>query len=113
MKIVPNQRRTDTTVAEERPVWTEQWAGQGFCRDTDPDALFVKGAAQQIAKQVCVGCPVIAECLADALDNRMEYGVWGGLTERERRALLKRRPDIESWRAVFQDARMREQRRAS
>ena len=37
------------------------------------------------------------ECLAEALDNRTEFGVWGGMTERERRALLKRRPDITSW----------------
>ncbi len=67
----------------------------------DPDALFVRGAAQQVAKQVCMTCPVIAECLADALDNRTEFGVWGGKTERERRALLKRRPDVVSWRALF------------
>ena len=51
------------------------------------------------------GCPVIAECLADALDNRTEFGVWGGMTERERRALLKRRPDIRSWRTLFESAR--------
>jgi WhiB family redox-sensing transcriptional regulator len=41
------------------------------------------------------------ECLADALDNRTEFGVWGGMTERERRALLRRHPDVVSWRALF------------
>ena len=34
----------------------------------------------------------------DALDNRMDFGVWGGMTERERRALLRRRPEVRSWR---------------
>jgi WhiB family transcriptional regulator, redox-sensing transcriptional regulator len=41
---------------------------------------------------------VIAECLADSLDNHTEFGVWGGMTERQRRALLKRRPGVLSWR---------------
>ena len=62
-----------------------------------PDALFVEGAAQREARTVCTGCPVRLECLADALDNRMDFGVWGGMTERERRALLRRRPDVRSW----------------
>ncbi len=104
---------TQTPMVVGATTWTEDWAQYGQCRDANPDALFVQGAAQQEAKQLCVGCPVIAECLADAMDNQMEFGVWGGLTERERRALLKRRPDIRSWRAVFTDARVREQSRAS
>jgi WhiB family redox-sensing transcriptional regulator len=53
---------------------------------------------------VCRSCPVRTECLADALDNRVEYGVWGGMTERERRALLRRRPDVTSWARLFSDA---------
>ena len=84
---------------------TQDWASRAACRSTDPDALFVQGAAQQTAKVVCQKCPVIAECLADALDNRTEFGVWGGMTERERRALLKRRPDITSWASLFAQAR--------
>jgi len=56
---------------------------------------------------------VIAECLADALDNHTEFGVWGGTTERERRALLKRRPGVTSWRALFEADRMRQERPAS
>jgi WhiB family redox-sensing transcriptional regulator len=63
--------------------------------------LFVSGAAQHRAKTVCRGCPVRTECLADALDNRVEFGVWGGLTERERRALLRRRPEVRSWRSLL------------
>ncbi len=73
------------------------WTLQASCRDTDPDELFVQGAAQNKAKMLCFTCPVRAECLADALDNRVEFGVWGGMTERERRALLRRRPDVTSW----------------
>ena len=57
------------------------------------------------AKLVCVACPVRTECLAEALDNRIEFGVWGGMTERERRALLRRRPDVTSWRELLEDAR--------
>lgn len=105
--------QTQTGVAAATRPWVQDWAQLGQCRTADPDALFVQGAAQQEAKLICAGCPVIAECLADALDNAMEFGVWGGCTERERRALLKRRPDIRSWRTVFEDARMRQQRQAS
>jgi len=93
--------------------WVEEWAPHGVCRGAEPDALFVRGAAQQLAKQVCMGCPVIAECLADSLDNHTEFGIWGGMTERERRALLKRRPNVTSWRALFMADRNRRERPAS
>ena len=82
-----------------------QWATQGACRGSDPDALFVQGAAQNRAKAICFSCPVRTECLADALDHRIEFGVWGGMTERERRALLRRRPNVQSWRRLLATAR--------
>lgn len=63
----------------------------------EPDDLFVEGKAQRDARAVCQSCHVRLECLADALDCRMNFGVWGGMTERERRALLRKRPDVESW----------------
>lgn len=85
--------------------WVEDWPSHAACRDADPDSLFVQGAAQNRAKSVCCGCSVRTECLADALDNRIEFGVWGGMTERERRALLRRRPDVVSWRRVLESAR--------
>jgi WhiB family transcriptional regulator, redox-sensing transcriptional regulator len=94
-------------VATARSTWVEGWAQHGTCTKAEPDALFVRGGAQQAAKQVCVGCPVIAECLADSLDNRTEFGVWGGMTERQRRELLRRQPQILSWRALFEADRMR------
>jgi len=85
-------------------MWVEEWVTRAACRADQPDRLFVQGAEQNKAKVLCKSCPVMAECLAEALDNQIEWGVWGGMTERERRALLKRRPNA-SWRAVLEDAR--------
>ncbi|AQP49055.1 WhiB family transcriptional regulator [Tessaracoccus aquimaris] len=77
-----------------------EWTLQAKCRDL-ADALFPEGKDQKRARSVCMGCPVRSECLAEALDNQIEWGVWGGMTERERRALLRSRPDIESWHDVL------------
>jgi WhiB family redox-sensing transcriptional regulator len=79
--------------------WNEQWAAAALCKQGSPDELFVRGAEQHKAKVICQACPVRTECLAEALDNRIEWGVWGGLTERERRAILRKRfatshPDV-------------------
>lgn len=85
--------------------WINDWPSMAACRGSEPDELFVPGAAQNRAKAVCLGCPVRTECLADALDNRTEFGIWGGMTERERRALLRRRPQVGSWHALLEAAR--------
>ncbi|MFE1852149.1 WhiB family transcriptional regulator [Streptomyces sp. NPDC059489] len=81
-----------------------QWVDSAACRNTDPDELFAESAQQNRAKAVCSGCLVRTECLAEALDDRIEFGVWGGMTERERRALLRRRPNVTSWRTLLQQA---------
>lgn len=73
------------------------WASRALCGDTDPDGLFVTGAAQRKAAALCRHCPVMRECAAEALDNRVEFGVWGGMTERQRRALLHQHPEVVSW----------------
>ncbi|MBR8741982.1 WhiB family transcriptional regulator [Nocardiopsis sp. MG754419] len=86
-------------------MWTDQWTTQALCRRIDPDTLFVPGAAQNRVKAICQGCPVRTECLADALDNRVEFGVWGGMTERERRSLLRKHPGVTDWRTLLEDAR--------
>jgi WhiB family redox-sensing transcriptional regulator len=44
---------------------------------------------------------VLQECAAEALDNKVEYGIWGGMTERRRRALLRQHPEIVSWTDFF------------
>lgn len=82
-----------------------EWTQQALCARRDPDELFVTGAAQRDAARICAGCPVKTECLADALDSQAEFGVWGGLTERQRRAVLRRNPDVASWRDVLLSAR--------
>jgi WhiB family redox-sensing transcriptional regulator len=81
------------------------WRVNASCRDEDPDGLFVRGKEQRKAKMVCIACPVRTECLAEALDGRIEFGVWGGMTERERRALLRRRPDVSSWQELLTEAK--------
>lgn len=87
------RRRRSARTDGGRPLLDENWAERAACAGID-DALFVRSALQHEAKKICKTCPVRAECLLEALDNRIEWGVWGGLTESERRTLLKRRPNI-------------------
>jgi WhiB family redox-sensing transcriptional regulator len=82
-----------TTLNEARA----EWVKKALCLSTDPDELFVRGKAQNKAAVICRHCPVAAECLAEALDNQVEFGVWGGMTERQRRMLLKQHPEVVSW----------------
>ncbi|MFD7137762.1 WhiB family transcriptional regulator [Streptomyces sp. NPDC059894] len=67
--------------------------------------MFAQSPAQEEAKTVCVGCPVRLDRLAHALEHREQYGVWSAMTERERRALLRRRPAVRSGAEVFREAR--------
>ncbi|AZA12294.1 WhiB family transcriptional regulator [Corynebacterium gerontici] len=78
-----------------------EWVMQATCRNVDPDLLFVRGAEQRQAATICDGCPVLMQCRADALDNRVEFGVWGGLTERQRRAILRKNPNVDNWAEFF------------
>ncbi len=89
------------------------WTAGAACASVDPDQLFVTGAAQQQVKRVCSGCPVKIQCLADALDNGVDVGVWGGMTERERRALVRRHPDVTSWKTFLQTFLMPPRQKAS
>lgn len=77
------------------------WVTKASCRTGDPDALFVRGAEQRKAAAVCRLCPVQIECCVDALDNKVEFGVWGGLTERQRRAVLRKNPEVADWGAYL------------
>lgn len=78
----------------------EEWTLHAKCRGM-ADALFPEASDQKRARQLCTGCPVRMECLAEALDNRIEWGIWGGMTERERRLLLRQRGDVRSWKALL------------
>jgi WhiB family transcriptional regulator, redox-sensing transcriptional regulator len=81
-------------------VQREDWTMRAKCRGME-DALFPEASDQKRARLVCSGCPVRYECLAEALDNRIEWGVWGGMTERERRLLLRQRSDVTSWKDIL------------
>jgi WhiB family transcriptional regulator, redox-sensing transcriptional regulator len=66
------------------------WQERSLCAQTDPEAFFPeKGGSTRDAKKVCVGCEVRAECLEYALANDERFGIWGGMSERERRKLKK------------------------
>lgn len=70
------------------------WTDDALCRQTGIDDVTWfpgKGGSVKDAKRICLSCPVRRDCLTYALEHFERYGVWGGLTERERRALLKRR----------------------
>lgn len=67
-----------------------QWTEQALCAQADPDEWFPpKGGSSEVAKAICGQCPVQAECLQYALDNHERFGIFGGLSERERRRLQK------------------------
>jgi WhiB family redox-sensing transcriptional regulator len=64
------------------------WQEQALCAQTDPEAFFPeKGGSTREAKRICVGCEVKGECLEYALGQDERFGIWGGLSERERRRL--------------------------
>lgn len=73
------------------------WRDHALCRETDPELFFPVGttgvALDQIdrAKEVCGECPVTNECLEFALETNQDSGIWGGLSEDERRAIRRRR----------------------
>ncbi|OPE45977.1 transcriptional regulator [Mycobacterium intermedium] len=104
MRSVP--RRLDLVAIKSAPRSTtsedRSWVTKAACKTADPDELFVRGAAQRKAATICRHCPVMQQCAADALDNQVEYGVWGGMTERQRRALLKQHPEVVSWASFFE-----------
>ena len=67
------------------------WQADALCAQTDPEAFFPeKGGSTRDAKRICSGCEVKAQCLEYALQNDERFGIWGGLSERERRKLKKR-----------------------
>ncbi len=75
-------------VGDEDPL---AWQSDALCAQTDPEAFFPeKGGSTRDAKRICTGCEVRAQCLEYALANDERFGIWGGLSERERRKLRRR-----------------------
>ena len=71
------------------------WMAQGNCRNYPPATFFPSdGVGVERARAICKGCPVGTQCLEYALEERIEHGVWGGCSERERRRILKRRKGL-------------------
>ena len=67
------------------------WQERALCAQTDPEAFFPeKGGSTREAKRVCLSCDVRGECLEYALAHDERFGIWGGLSERERRRLKRR-----------------------
>jgi len=68
------------------------WMAHGLCAEQPPELFFPSdGVGVDVARRVCGDCPVKAPCLEHALRNRIDHGVWGGCSERERRRIIKRR----------------------
>lgn len=77
------------------------WQDDALCAQVDPEMFFPeKGGSTREAKKVCSNCSAKQECLAYALKNDERFGIWGGLSERERRKLKKpteRQASIDDW----------------
>jgi WhiB family redox-sensing transcriptional regulator len=68
------------------------WMAEGKCAELPPETFFPSdGVGVNVARAICSDCPQQAPCLEYALTNRIDHGVWGGTSERERRRILKRR----------------------
>ena len=79
------------TVSPRREPRNSGWQERALCAQTDPEAFFPeKGGSTREAKKVCLTCEVRDDCLEYALMNDERFGIWGGLSERERRKLKKR-----------------------
>lgn len=75
----------ESPITEERP-----WAVFAACKDKDPDTFFpVTPEGERKAIRICCGCSVQMECLQFALETNAPFGIWGGQTEKQRKALLR------------------------
>ncbi|WP_116282027.1 WhiB family transcriptional regulator [Subtercola boreus] len=85
---VPGVRQVDgNPYVDDNPL---AWQTDSLCAQTDPEAFFPeKGGSTRDAKRICQTCEVKSQCLEYALQNDERFGIWGGLSERERRKLRK------------------------
>ena len=85
LSVVPDAIDLTTMPGDE-----DQWQERALCAQTDPEAFFPeKGGSTREAKRICLGCEVKDSCLDYALANDERFGIWGGLSERERRRLKR------------------------
>jgi WhiB family redox-sensing transcriptional regulator len=88
---IPGLRQRDAQLEGEldNPL---SWQSDSLCAQTDPEAFFPeKGGSTRDAKKICTSCEVKSQCLEYALQNDERFGIWGGLSERERRRLRRAR----------------------
>jgi WhiB family redox-sensing transcriptional regulator len=89
LSLVPDQPEVFDPF-ESKPATQEQWQDRALCAQTDPEAFFPeKGGSTREAKKICQSCEVRTECLEYALAHDERFGIWGGLSERERRRLKR------------------------
>ena len=89
-----NERPVELSTAPHDPDSETAWMAEGNCRLHPPATFFPSdGVGVDRARKICRDCPVMSSCLEYALDARIDHGVWGGCSERERRRILKRRRD--------------------
>jgi WhiB family redox-sensing transcriptional regulator len=87
-------RPAELSAAPHDPDSETAWMADGNCRLHPPSMFFPSdGVGVDRARKICRDCPVKSTCLEYALDQRIDHGVWGGCSERERRRILKRRRD--------------------
>jgi WhiB family transcriptional regulator, redox-sensing transcriptional regulator len=86
-----DERDSEALMGPILPLEMQPWYERAACLDTDADCFFPeKGGSTRAAKRICQTCTVQAECLDYALANDERFGIWGGLSERERRRLKQR-----------------------
>jgi WhiB family redox-sensing transcriptional regulator len=91
MNRMPNPDLPDGEIAPEYDA-EHEWMLSARCRELPPGTFFPSdGLGVEIAQRECAQCAVRVECLEYALENRIDHGVWGGASERERRRILRRR----------------------
>ena len=77
-------------IGDNQETLEDQWQERALCAQTDPEAFFPeKGGSTREAKRICLGCEVRDECLDYALAHDERFGIWGGLSERERRRIKR------------------------
>jgi WhiB family redox-sensing transcriptional regulator len=87
-----NGRPVSLTTAPPDPDSDSAWMADGNCRLHPPSTFFPSdGVGVDKARKICRDCPVVGRCLEYALEERIDHGVWGGCSERERRRILKTR----------------------